>query len=190
MEEVWVEAIAQYLNGAEWRGKVERFVDAKCVHFAGRRSGGGHAHENGDANGDGNGDGNGVFVSADEEAMHRRIFEEFRQDVVHESLETVLSALGANSEIFLQVAKRRMKEGHANSRDVRLILRKLVTYDSFETFAGMMYRRRLELDRRNEQSSSKTRERNAALSREDQGPREAHREPLREHTVGKLWESA
>ena len=119
MEDVYIDAISQFLKGDTWRTKVLSYVDTHCERFS-------------------------TACGEDSDFSHEQydIWHRFKE-LVDTCVATVLRDLGGDDETFARACEERLKERDRGPRDaaVKDVLRKLLTFDSFEEFAGMMNRR-------------------------------------------------
>ena len=124
MEDVWIDAVSQFLRGDSWRKKVVNYVDKNCILFA---------EDDSD-------------ISAFTHGQYE-IWKEFKA-IVEESIGGVLNDLGGNPESFSKACDERLAQEDTGPRDaaVKDVLRKLLTYDSFEDFGFMMKLRWRELE--------------------------------------------
>jgi hypothetical protein len=124
MDDVWIDAVEQFLKGDDWRNRVLSFVDNNCALYA---------NDTGDIS---------AFTHGQYDIWH-----EFK-DLVDSCIGSVLSDLGGSEESFARACEDRLKERDKGPRDaaVKEVLRKLLTYDSFEDFGYMMKVRWQELE--------------------------------------------
>ena len=124
MDDVWIDAVDQFLRGNQWKKRVVDFVDKNCILFA-------------DEDDEITAFSHGQFD----------IWQEFK-DTVEDSIGGVLNDLGGSPEAFSKACDERLAKEDKGPRDaaVKDILRKLLTYDSFEDFGFMMKLRCKEIE--------------------------------------------
>ena len=121
MEDVWLDAVSQFLKGEEWRVSVKTFVDSMCHTFAG--------------------DPRGEFSHT-----HYTCFLDFGK-MVDRCIAQLLASLGGTDEAFFKACDERLSRRDLGPRDGALkdLLRQLLTFDDFDAFRGMMAQHALEL---------------------------------------------
>ena len=124
MEDVWIDAVSQFLRGNSWRKKVVNYVDKNCILFA--------EDDN--------------EITAFTHGQYE-IWRDFK-NMVEDSISSVLNDLGGSSESFSKACDERLAEQDKGPRDaaVKDVLRKLLTYDNFEDFGFMMKLRWREIE--------------------------------------------
>ena len=124
MEDVWIDAVSQFLRGDSWRKKVVNYVDKNCILFA--------EDDN--------------EITAFTHGQYE-IWRDFK-NMVEDSISSVLNDLGGSSESFSKACDERLAEQDKGPRDaaVKDVLRKLLTYDNFEDFGFMMKLRWREIE--------------------------------------------
>ena len=112
MDDVWIDAVDQFLRGNQWKKRVVDFVDKNCILFADEED----------------------EITAFSHGQFD-IWQEFK-DTVEDSIGGVLNDLGGSPEAFSKACDERLAKENEGPRDaaVKDILRKLLTYDSFEDF--------------------------------------------------------
>jgi serine/threonine protein kinase len=117
MEDTWIGAASQYLEGDDWRVNFESFVDSHLYKFATTGKGG--------------------------EFEHRQyeVWQSFRE-MTEQSLESVLCSLGGSGDALLTACT-----GRLDDRNVQNLLRQLDSFDSFFEFTEMMVNRHHEQQR-------------------------------------------
>lgn len=112
MSEVFFEALQDYLRGEEWRQSIEMFVEANCANFR---------------------------CVKEFDHRHHALWKTF-QEIVDQILDMALSNVGGSltmlEEAFDQLSSQRSRG--PRDETIKEVLAKLLTYQSFEDFAGMM----------------------------------------------------
>jgi hypothetical protein len=111
MEDTWIGAAIQYLEGDDWRSNFESFVDSHLYKFATEAKGGEYEHR------------------------QHEVWQSFR-NMTDQSLESVLCSIGGSGDALLTVCK-----GRLDDRNVQKLLHQLDTFDSFFEFTEMMVER-------------------------------------------------
>ena len=120
MDDIWIDAVSQFLKGDEWRRSVKGFVDTNCSAFAG----------------------------SEEEHTHGQydVWRQFR-DLVDGQIEGVIAQLGGSPETFCKACDERLARDDRGPRDAAMkeLLKQLLTFDDFANFHEMMREHSLEL---------------------------------------------
>ena len=123
MDDIFIDAVAQFLKGEEWRTNVRTFVDSHCALFAESRRGTEYGH--------------GLF----------EVWRSF-QEMAEQCISGVLDQLGGTSEGFCKACDERLALPDTGPRDgaIKELLRQLLTFDNFPDFQEMMSCRYEELE--------------------------------------------
>mmetsp|Transcript_30172 Transcript_30172/g.38922 ORF Transcript_30172/g.38922 Transcript_30172/m.38922 type:complete len:897 (+) Transcript_30172:103-2793(+) len=119
MDEIWTEALQNYLLSQDFQENVQKFVKKQAYLF----------------------DGSNQAKDADFDHRHHKVWKEF-QDIVETMLEKVLEDLGGNFQALEKALDERASEPPRGPRDAaeKEVLAQLLTFDDFTQFAHMMQR--------------------------------------------------